>query len=642
VILFSVIILVLPCVSLPECEAESKNDWAFNLSDPKSDVDVSGSTGHPDGYDDADILEVSSYPPVMGNIVEINLRVNGIIEDNISSQYVFLVSNGGHQIFITYTNGSAESYDFNTGEPRVYPAKGGGTSTLTVTIPERDLGSPQDFSIEAMTNLWREDYYLADFSPDDGTLANMAEPPAEIDIWISSPTDGAAVHGAIVIEGRTEVIEYWEETVKPVDLVEVSFDGDHWIKASTSDMWSNWSLEWDTTTDLEGRHTITARAISEDEIVEDEIVLFVDQSLGKDKPSTGMAKLFVGDSWNYRVVLNLSLVGSFGEAFTATGNAKSIVTAEQGIEVNGMVYDTFTIDSDQLISLNSPYFTAKVAGNATSWILKTNLSEVKSYSVETSTITYSLFGMSDSETTTMITESVYRPPVSDLQFPLVVGETKVVSSNMSYSWTETNEGETDSGSETIWRRTEVLRTEKTEVRAGTFDTFVVRVEESYLPFNEDSYYESYSLIYYSPKVGGAVKTETFTWDRAHLMTMELVSYYKIEEDTVPEPPTIVGFEIGFIHFLVFFVILTLLVLAVVSVRRRNRPSPAGLPTVKKKIKTRVTPEKHVVRIVKPPPKKLRTGPRTVMCPKCAEILTVTWEDEKVECLRCGTKGKLSK
>ncbi len=560
-----IIIMLLPNLT-------SAEGFDITYSDPEGDVEDFES-GIVQGYEEIDILEISSLESTLSAYLTLEMTVKGVITDSDYIVYGFELMDTEEAIYsIYYCNGICSGTNYDDGSSDVLQASGSGTSTLEVRVQINDIGEVSDFDIMGMSSEYDEEneLYPSDWVPDfDWDFDDWY---SGLPVMITDPKPGATVSGTRTIGGITDP---WSE----MSYIEIQLDATSeggWMQTSSSDNWTTWEYQWDTTEFDDGLHTINARGYDGEEYYFDSIDVYVNQSNALSPRTTDVPPLKIGMELKYSVNLaGLAEMDYFGEDFEMSAEMTMKVVNKKTIEVKGTEYETYVVDTttsiSQTITFEGDTMSMTSTSEGTQWLRVSDLATVKTY-METSSS-----GMGFSDTSSM--ESTYDPPVDSYNFPMSIAETWMITYTETiretYSYNGEPETYTDSYEATM--ECEALHVEEVTVPAGTFETFVIFSQEK-----SGEYYggggiftgmgEGYSLNYYSSDIGFPVKSEYYYDNRELDVSMELTSYSETGFGPDRSSPS-QGWEIP-IYFLLIPIIIAIILASVVAVRRRKKRASA--------------------------------------------------------------------
>jgi hypothetical protein len=429
----------------------------------------------------------------------------------------------------------------------------------------------------------------------------------ENNVLITEPKYGSTVFSEITIKGITDSIGPEIQSVE-VQIDSTSKSG--WESAKTNDEWYTWSFQWDSTDVNDGKHTINVRAYDGSEYYTDSIPVYVDQR-SKDSPeSTGLPNFHIGDFFEYEVTMYPGFDDMLDEE-SMSGTMRLTISSSETLKVNGISYDVFVVDMFSEETYGDGMFSFSMTSEGTMWVQRSDLAVIKQ---ETKYDFPALFGESGETSEDVM---IYETPSDQYNFPLQVGESWETTSTVTSTTTTTYEGETETDTWTYDERSiyECLRMEEVSVPVGTFKAFLIYSEEDLGDddsWEEDYYYDEnsdnsgngtvsgdgqtggngnevsgeedteyeysmdgYTIEYFSPEVGFAVKIEFYDWDRELVTSLDLVSYkYGKKSSEPPEQDpnffSVTNFESPFMMFTIIMIIFVLVIFGIVLIKKRRK------------------------------------------------------------------------
>lgn len=493
--------------------------YDITYDDPEGDVELYGTTTRA-GYNipDIDITQISSTLDTgIGGIKEniiLTLTVYGAIAATNDTGYVMQIMADDDQYMIGYSSGVA--VDLATQRPVL--ATGGGTDTLTLTIPLKDITVPTSvYNISAFVarTLPDGERTYMDFCPDDTAITSQANRPLEI----TGPTDGATVWGVEKVTGITQNTPD-NKTIKYVELQVDSQSQGGWKKAATFDGWMDWSYDWDTTESSDGTHILYARAYNGSAYSLVQRTYWVDQTQAITQRSMGLPELRIGDRYVYEGSGKVTVSGIVA---TLTESENLTLWGLDIIESKGHDYECFIYRMEAWVQVKALGYTIDAYTEGYLFMDHNTLSTVRSDIWVNSTIP--MEGEQNVHTV-----SDYDPPLDTNQFPLTVSDRWISSS--SVTTTTTQSGETDTQQTETTSLYECLRVQDVGVPAGSFESFVTRSNSSSSGIGSpsvggvdlSSLTEGYALSYFSGAIGTDVLQENYDSSGNLLTKMELVEF----------------------------------------------------------------------------------------------------------------------
>jgi len=456
------------------------------------------------GFENIDIVKLKSYHPE-GELglprefeVVLELEIFGTVTDDDGIYYMFIVEADSEDYIITYNNGSAEgqSLDEPFSPSFSVNSEGSGTSTLSVTLNLFSVDNPKEhFDWTGLGMVLDED---------QSEFQYMDKAPDKL-MKITTPTDQSTVHSEIEIAG---IIEPSITTITAVEYQLGTKYPDGWSQISDfQEGDKSWKISWDSTTAEDNKPIeVYCRATDGEIYFEDEITLYVKQS-NKDNPEqvSKLTVLSIGDVFKYSSTHDPSYMGLQLEVIT---DLTETVSDIENVTVNGNNYPTWRkeLSGDGVVTYANIPIEFTLDGY--SHITTSGMDTVDSK--EDITINVPLIGGIETNT-----EVKYDPPLEVYDFPLVIGETWESVNNVESKTTIRYSGDyaEDTSDENVEFIFEALHTEQTEVSAGIFDTYVVRMQQ------KDS--DMYELLYYSPEIGNNVRSESYDNNRELLDRIDL-------------------------------------------------------------------------------------------------------------------------
>ena len=585
--------------------------------DPENDVQLMADDGWEtvQGRDDVDIVSVkSSKRPLKQNVL-LEMRVVGTIKVSENISYSFTIMDGEEMVYMAhYMNGICTGMNFadieDEPEDDVLAVSGAGTDTLMVTIPIEKLGSISSYDIMGQTGELLDDgdmfYIYMDSVPD------MEYPDDYYDdyyddrpIVVTEPTNGTTVFNIIDVRGTTDYTESVEIRIDPT-----SSSG--WFEPETSDNWSSWNWEWDTTSVPNGKHVICARAYDGDQYYFDNITVFVNQDTAESPKTVNMTTFSIGDRYEYNMIM---VEDEFYDAEDMTMSGSLIMELKEmdSLLVDGVETEVYVFETHGVAEFGSGIFTEKSTMDGRTWLRKSDLAMVK----EEMNSEENSGGFGDSEQYSYSEIATYDPPKNNFDFPMAVSEKWESTYDYTAEYTDEYDGETDTYTETYTGTTrfECLRNETVEVPAGIFEVFLIYESEEEMEWDEEDWedddwadddwedegwdddggdnysevevvyvdeygYSGYTINYYSPELGCFAKIEEYDHNRVLLMVYDLVGFKRGENVSKPpdDEPSVNqdrSFEIPFTYVMIIIgaclVVLALLLALLIVRRRRKQP-----------------------------------------------------------------------
>jgi hypothetical protein len=652
----------------------------LSITDLENDVEDMD-TGIVQGFEYLDILELKSSENLPETHVIFELTVKGLITDSESITYSIDITDGGFGAYgIFYSNGVCMGSNYDDGSSDVLQSSGSGTSTLEVRVQKNDLGEISDYGMRGTAFEYIEitEQMLMDMVPDMDILDPY--PYDDLPIMITEPKPNATVIGSKMIEGICDSSLSMESVEIQID----SREDNEWTTATSTDDWSTWEYSWDTSELSEGRHTIHVRGLNGSDYYYDSISVFINQSSGLSLQTTDVPVLKAGQELQYTMdIVGLFDLGMSDEDFEMSSMLTLTVLKEEKIMVDGIEYEVYNIRTRTEMTMTMFFedeeFTTSTIGQGTQWVRTEDLATVKTYMKTT----YSYSGSDE----TSIMETTYDPPVDSYNFPMSVTKTWTCSFSehieevMEYDGKE----ETNSEDHDAHVEFEVLNVARTDVPAGSYDTFAIWSKETsggYLgtgtPFVNPM--EGYSINYYSPELGFPVKTDSHYKNRDIFMTLELTSY--TEDSVIQDIDGETNGDEMPIYLLLIPIIVVLIIATAIAVRRKRKkgsenlaaelsmidpnsqkrtlpqsssgyPGPSqtqGIPVTQQGASRTIPPGRSYPPPPPPPvqpagaqvpiPPQNVTPMMQISCPKCFKLFNVKSTSVNVQCPHCGAKGTL--
>ncbi|UCH90008.1 MAG: hypothetical protein JSV49_05030 [Thermoplasmata archaeon] len=631
-----IIILVIIVLFSMQLSIKAEPNYNLNYDDTSGDVKTL-SDDEPEivpGHENIDLVKLQSYKTTVQQNIILELTVSGKIVDSESNNYNIMVFDGETESYmITYSNGTCTGFSMNSpdfeGDELEASIENG--ATLQITLPIRSLGYISEFNIMATTFEYQitEDTFEIYFDEiPDGSTPWDGYPDgdgwSDKPIFITEPKDGATVFNTCSIEGISNTDDY------EIERVEIQIDSKSsggWQSATTSDDWSTWSLDWDTSDMTEGEHRIYGRAYDGVEYHYDSIKVYLDQLADESPPTLEVPTFSVGDRFEYVVFFNYEDM-DMPEGSTYTGKMTIEITGIETLTLNGNDYEVYVFEIDSIMEMKSGLYSMSNTMEGTAWVRTSDLADVKEDITYEST--ESGFGLDDTYSYHEI--YIYDPPNDKYQFPMSVAEKWIAASTAEVECTDSYNGETDSYSytETSTMEFECLRKDTVTVPAGSFDVFAVYYVQSYSDddwtyeddgtdtdddgwtdweeneygtdpddptdyppsgdggnggnggsgTSDDSddgwvveedilYYEDeYNVDYFSPEIGFLVKMESYNSDRQLTSSFELISYKYGDKEYNPDGnPEDHSYDVsgGFKVTVLFLIILIIVVVIIILV-----------------------------------------------------------------------------
>jgi hypothetical protein len=599
--------------------------YDISYSDVGGDV-VDSETGqsYPTGYEHIDILQIDSteFTTILDSQLVLEMIVSGVVTNSEEITYSFFLLDGDDPVYIiTYSNNIATGVNMEDGSMDILQASGTGTNTLEVSVQLSAVPeiSNYDFGAATLHVIESQDRYLVDAAGSSNInpggindLLNSGQMP----VTITDPRFGATVSGSRMVKGIT----HSDFDMESVEIQMDSKSEGNWIMTGTSDDWGNWSYELDTTTLTEGKHRLHARAFNGSEYFEDTIELYVDQENADSPEIAKLPKIFVGDSFHYRISADIpSLGGSI--SYTSSGWMNMSVERIEDIFSQGNEYETFKIRIEGISISDFDDTTSVSVQSGSDWIRTSDLASVKSELLTTTTVT-------QGEDTSTITSTVtleFDPPIDKYDFPISIGKSWDKSGTIHYTYVDDN----DSMDETFTGpfEFEALHIEDVTVGAGSFETFVL--------WNQDFYSSENSiecqLDYYSPDLGFPVKTEMYDSHRNIYYTAELVFYEKMEEEET-DSGGIFGMGESGLPWLIIMIVLIVVILVTIVVIKRRRSSEDSFGNTRFQDLKKENPVVHTLG-----PSKVgdQGALKFAKCPRCSNLISIERGARSAKCPYCG-------
>ncbi len=565
---------LLVLMALAASPVQAAPDFDQTISDHRDDVvDSEGHHNRTVSTQDIDLVAVTSSEEALGQRIELTLVVAGVIVGDDWHQYAWLVVSDSTLIALFLFNNTIIS-----SEDTIYVAQGVGTPTLSVTVPLRDLGDPQDsFRIEASAQLDSDDQTFLDIAPEDGFFGSLK--PREIkSLYITAPTDGATVWDLSLVHG-INIDPYGVATV------ELRIDGGEWTSAATDDQWKTWVWALDLANLPPGRHTIDARAETDQEQLFDSIAIFTYPEAPASPPSMDLAPLHAGDRWDYRFDISAAALSGVPQS-SMSGSMVRTVINQSSVETPAGTFEAWEVKSTLVFSLDSPFYSYDSLQTQTQYLTLGTQDIISEQTLNT----HSSKSSDYTSTTTSNTSSTYLPPSQGLQDPLVVGvvwqDSTLVHSidNSTYSDEEGWGPDIYEYNETISTRFEVLRTEHVTVPAGSFDAIVIRASQVLDDPDDDlppdaSLVGPYLELYYSAQAGGLVLTKFYDVERRFMASLELTQVQRTADPEPFVPPPLIQPQFGGEVIVALLLGVMLLVVGIAVTRRRRARSGTNLDEV---------------------------------------------------------------
>ncbi|UCH89642.1 MAG: hypothetical protein JSV49_03055 [Thermoplasmata archaeon] len=675
--------------------------------DPKDDIkaiDENGNSEIVSGHEEIDIVKISSSKTMVKQNIILAMTVAGTIISSNYFSYGFSIMDGENEIYMVwYLNGTCSGInmkDYNS-EPDKLVATWADTDTLEVTVPIKNIGPVTNFDLvgsgmENSEDPERFEIYMDQAPDEEYPWPGPGNGWEERTVTITEPTDGATVFKSTTIKGIVNTYEVNIQSVE-VQIDTTSYSG--WLTTSTSDDWSTWSYQWDTTKVSDGKHAIYVRVFDGEEYYFDSITVYVDQKTAVSPKSYDIPTFQIDDIFVYNMKYNTERLG-MPEGATMVGSMTWKVVSIETININGKKYDVYVFDINSFQEVSYGLSSSKFTIDGTIWMQMSNLAIVKEDMKEESSDPI----MGEYYCHEIIT---YDPPLYRCNFPIEVAEKWVCITNKTTENTETSEGETETYNYTTQtiNSFECLRSETVTVLAGTFEVFLVRWDEEdkdewyyddsdgdgwtddeeahygtdlddpkdyplLYPSDENSTagedgdsgiivydesseeemesensYEDYSIEYYSPDIGFLVKIEYYDYNRELVYSLELVSYrYKGKSydssNQDSKSSDVAPFENTFLYLLILAIICILIIIGIVTIVKKHRKKKeVVLPEIK------VNEPKVIqqIPIQQTPVQSTRVQPLIISCSGCKQALKTTSSvsPTTIKCPYCGIEGKVN-
>ncbi|MCP8314445.1 MAG: hypothetical protein H3Z53_08775 [archaeon] len=241
----------------------------------------------------------------------------------------------------------------------------------------------------------------------------------------------------------------------------------------------------------------------------------------------------IGDYWKYNIKY-------FDSGMNGTTTKK--IVGESNITLDNRLYDCFVIEKVQM--MENWTYAWKI------YIEKTNPTNL--------TIVKEDYQISFNGEPSLIMNTTYSPPLNELDFPITEGKSWITEGMKHVTTTIPPFPPFPPKIVPFSQNFSVVRTERVNVPAGGFDTFVI--EHSYL----DGKYEEY----YSPIASGNVRESYYNRDGKEIMRMELL-----------ESNYVISSGLEWWVWLAIAIIVIASIAFIFFIRRRKKPSPVEMPAV---------------------------------------------------------------
>jgi DNA-binding MarR family transcriptional regulator len=470
---------------------------------------------------DIDITQIRSYKSKNNKSLILELTVAGKIRKSEDYMYwIYLEKNGYDYYYISLQKGLCTGYyiddEFHRNDILNYKIKN--SNTLEINVPLEKLKDISEFNLyaEAYKDFEEDDFYIDDcYSFTWGEMINIME-----------PLEGSTVYETISIKGIAD--NYDEYLISSVEIQIETQSLTEWKLASTTDNWTTWIYQWNTSSLPDGKHTVYVRSFIDGIYYYDKIVVYTNQNSLTNRQSTPAPIYQIGDKY----ILQQKDLGLFPEDISTATSTWEIIDSGN-IEINGTTYEIYInriTDENEYID---DYSHNKAEINGTHWIQKSNIIDLKS---ETK---YNIHIKNDDGEyfQTIISNSTYEYSDGYNRYPLNVGNKWEKTVNITTREIIIRNGEIEyiNYTEKIIRRYECLRVQNVTVPAGTFEVFLIYDRFNYSwaswmnvsensSYNYYSNYDEYGIEYYSPEIGFTVKYENYYFDGELNSYWELVSY----------------------------------------------------------------------------------------------------------------------
>jgi len=507
-----VLFILLPLLTLSTTGLQTISSQEIELGtdalDPRNDVGevLHGRWIPSNGHETIDILEMSSYEPDnvldMGKIT-LEMTVSGTIVDKEEVVYMFLLECDQELYLSAYSNGKASLLKLENNNVFPVEASGAGTETLSMNLPLRRIGDPQEsfkWYAAAMETIGGEHAYV-DIGPDKL-------------LRIERPLDGMTVFNDLILEVRSLPCR---ATITSVEFQIDDMDPQGWSKAEQGGSKDQWLYDINTREMSEGEHRIYVQGTDGENTYQDSIKIFVDQDSAAGPASVTEPPQWVEGSSFYYASHGEPMI--FGMEVGVASNMTTKFIGEEEHLTNLGRTDCWVIESHQEGSVSVAGVPVAQTLDKTNYVHSNGLGLAEEIAVTTV----------DRVTTT--TREVYDPFLASYPIPLLVGrqwtsDTQVVATTTLVSeegkQTDRHEGE----EQTLIA---CLQEESVVVDAGEFDTFVIHFERV------DG--RLYQRLFYSPELGVPVVIETYDINREQISRLTLESYTlgdDVQDDTDEE------------------------------------------------------------------------------------------------------------
>jgi hypothetical protein len=569
-------LLIFSIVFLAPNPVTGQTNYEVSYSDPVTDVKEFGDSEpiNASGFDDIDIVSVSSNKALIKQDVIFKIKVAGIIEMEDSIVYGVYILNGDTEKYLAlFSNGTCFGYSMDSMDPtgELLLTSGEKTDTLQIIVPIKNFGILSDFDFYAFASEFIEindfPYEYLDYAPDQDLEPDWSnwEDFIEKVLFIKAPINGSTVNQVCTVEG------YTDDQVDSIESVEIQIDTNTvngWKQTTSNNDWASWNYQWDSREVSDGKHVIRTRAFNGDGYFYDNITVFVDQTSVTDPETSEAPKLKTGDKYEYNL-FNYLTTNPELEGATIIGSMGLFVSEITTLTIDGTKYDVYSIKNSGEIKIINEGYTTVTEMEGDLWLRVSDLAVVQ----EETLVTSKVVGSGMEETTIHKEINVYEPPINKFKFPLTVSDDwqTNVENTMEIIPDEDSGEKPYTDTEVVNYEFECLRTETIVVPYGTFETFLIHVTVSTDPtINND-----YSIEYYSPELGYIVKTETYDENRQLLMSYELVSYEQGSGKTEPDPSgdsfeLLPGMAVSMELCFILLIVAAILIISIILILRRRR------------------------------------------------------------------------
>lgn len=466
------------------CPAGAAVNFEIYYLDKKKDVALGDN--NVTGFGNIDMLKIQAFPDGDEDRLILKMKVSGRIIESEDISYKFDLKGSGYgdgtwSYRIEFNNGKCTGYHHgkyvmeDDYEHDILDFSGAYTNTLSIYLPLFILDDFQYFDISGETREtvyesgWNNTY--TDSCPDEELRI-----PSPGVIFITEPNNGTSVSGNCAVKGVVNNI--WTGIASVEINIAPGVTGG-WKTAKTSNNWSSWEFQWDTSSVQDRKYTLSSRAFIGGEYYFNAIEVFVDNNITKHPKIAGMPEFQAGDMFEYKLTNRYECDFIYGKRNEPVPEVltRYEIRSSDTIVVNKTGYDVYEVNYYRKEEMGGKtkgdtiYHPFIMEEKGTIWFQRTDMSIVKSESVTTS-----YEKIDDWEPTESIHEIItFEPPKQNYMFPISVGDSWENRYYMNITRTIEFEGKSLTYSERklFVEYHEYLRYENLTISSGTYDILVI-------------------------------------------------------------------------------------------------------------------------------------------------------------------------